>query len=112
MRVAANAFRVLRCDQRRPGLTEIGGLENVGRHVAKSMPIKSGVRRAGIEVAGLHPVHPRVLRQPRDVADDVSPRLTAVARELNVAVISADPDQSLLFRRFADGINCCVHFRR
>ena len=76
------------------------------------MPIKSGVRRAGIEVAGLHPVHPRVLRQPRNVADDVSPRLTAVARELNVAVISADPDQSLLFRRFADGINCCVHFRR
>src|SRR5215831_18110692 len=56
--VSANALRVLSSDERRPGLTEIRGLENVRRHVAKSMPIKSGVSRAGIEVAGLHPVDP------------------------------------------------------
>src|SRR6476620_1635423 len=56
--VSANAFRVFRRNERRPGLTEISGLENVRRHVAKSMPIKSGVSRSGIEVAGLHPVHP------------------------------------------------------
>src|SRR4030095_4792227 len=87
MRVPTDALRVLRSDERRPGLTEISGLENVRRHVAKSMPIKSGVRRAGIEVAGLHPAHPRVLRQPGNVADDVGPRLTAVARKLNVAII-------------------------
>ena len=58
VRVAANALRVLRCNERRPGLTEISGLENVRRHVAKSMSIKSSVSRAGIEVAGLHPAHP------------------------------------------------------
>src|SRR6478735_4752653 len=58
MRVSANALWVLRRNERRPGLTEISGLENVRRHVAKSMAIKSGVSRAGIEVAGLHPAHP------------------------------------------------------
>src|ERR1700757_2852053 len=111
VRVSTNALRVLSGDERRPGLTEISGLEHVRSHVAKSMPIKSGVSRAGIEVAGLHPVHPSVLRQPGSIADDIGPRLTAVARELNVAIISADPDQSLLLGRFADGINCGVHFR-
>src|SRR6266511_906615 len=58
MRVSTNALRVLSSDEGRPGLTEVSGLENVRRHVAKSMPIKSGVSRAGIEVAGLHPAHP------------------------------------------------------
>ena len=58
VRVSANAFRVLRCNERRPRLTVISCLENVRRHVAKSMSIKRGVSRAGIEVAGLHPVHP------------------------------------------------------
>src|SRR5512132_3442749 len=58
VRVSTNALRVLSTDERRPGLTGISGLENVRRPVAKSMPIKSGVRRAGIEVAGLHPAHP------------------------------------------------------
>src|SRR6266511_875438 len=45
-------------------------------------------------------------------SDEGRPRLTAVARELNVAIISADPDQSLLLGRFANGINCRVHFGR
>ena len=58
VRVSANALRVLRRNERRPGLAEISGLENVRRHVAKSMAIESGVSRAGIEVAGLHPAHP------------------------------------------------------
>src|SRR5262245_11482430 len=56
--VSTNALRILSTDERRPGLTEISSLINVRRHVAKSMPIKSGVSRSGIEVAGLHPVHP------------------------------------------------------
>src|SRR5262245_58468103 len=58
VRISANALRVLSIDERRPGLTVISGLVNVWRHVAKSMPIKSGVRRCGIEIAGLQPVHP------------------------------------------------------
>src|SRR5215467_4788306 len=80
MRVSTNTLRILSSDERRPGLTEISGLVNIRRHVAKSMPIKSGVSRSWIEVAGLHPVHPRVFRQPGNVADDVGPCLTAIAR--------------------------------
>ena len=100
------------CNQRRPGLAVIGGLENVRRHVAKGMSIKRGVSRAGIEIAGLHPVHPGILRQAGNVADDVGPSLAAVARELKIAVVGADPDQPLLLGRFADGINRGVHLRR
>src|SRR5690348_11261538 len=58
VRVSTNALRILSSDERRPGLAEVSGLINVGRHIAKSMSIKSGVRRSGTEVAGLHPVHP------------------------------------------------------
>src|SRR4029450_9509531 len=58
VRVSTNALRILRSDERRPGFTVISGLENVRRHVAKSMPIKGSVGRSGIEVAGLHPVYP------------------------------------------------------
>src|SRR4029077_8499719 len=58
VRVSTNALRILRGDERRPRLTEISGLKNVRRHVAKGMPIKRGISRADVEVAGLHPVHP------------------------------------------------------
>src|SRR6267142_6250426 len=37
VRVTANAFRVLGCNKRRPGLTEISCLENVRLHLAKGM---------------------------------------------------------------------------
>src|SRR5262245_30703341 len=54
VRISTNALRILSAGERPPGLTEISSLINVRRHVAKSMPIKSGVGRSGIEVAGLH----------------------------------------------------------
>src|SRR5262245_285591 len=58
MRVSTNTLRILSSGEGRPGLTEISGLVHVRGHVAKSMPVESGVRRPRIEVAGLHPVHP------------------------------------------------------
>src|SRR5262249_33430509 len=76
VRVPTNALRILSSDERRPGLAEIRGLVNVRRHVPESMAIKRGVSRAGIKVTGLHPVHPRVLRQPGNVTNDVSPGFT------------------------------------
>jgi len=76
------------------------------------MPIERGVGRAGVEVARLHPIHPGILRQPGDIAGDVGPSLASIASELNVAVIRADPNESLLLGRFADGINRGMHFRR
>ena len=112
MRVTANAFRVLGCNKRRPRFAVISCLEKVRLHLAKGMSIKRGISRAGIEIAGLHPVHPRVFRQPGNVADDIGPRLAAVPRELEIAVVGSDPDQPLLFGRFADGINRGVHLGR
>ena len=47
-----------------------------------------------------------------NIADDIGPRLAAVASELEVAVIGADPDQRLILGRFADRVNRRVHFRR
>src|SRR5215472_12341269 len=85
VRVSTNALRVLWRNECRPGFTKIGRLKNVRSHVAKRMPIEGGVRGAGIKVASLDPIHPRVLWQTGDVADNVGPRLSAVARELKIA---------------------------
>src|SRR5258708_14288561 len=104
VRVTANAFRILWCNKRRPRFAVISCLKNVRLHLAKGMSIKRGISRAGIEIAGLHPVHPRIFRQSGNVADDIGPSLAAVPRELEIAVVRADPDQPLLFGRFADGI--------
>ena len=102
VRVTANAFRVLWCNKRRPRFAVVSCLENVRLHLAKGMPIKRGISGAGVEVARLDPAYPRILGQTGDVTDDICPSLAAVARELKIAVIRADSDQSLLFRRFAD----------
>src|SRR6266480_6556063 len=112
MSVSTNSFRILRGYKRRPRFAVIGRFENVRRHVAKGMSIECGVSGARIEVAGLDPIDPRILRQPGNVADYSRPGLAAIARELEVAIVGADPDQPLLLRRFADRINGGVHYRR
>ena len=60
--VSTNTFRVLRAYQGRPCFTVVGRFENVRRHVAERMPIKCCVSGASVEVAGLDPGHPRILR--------------------------------------------------
>src|SRR5439155_1887512 len=112
MSVSTDAFRVLRGHERRPGFAVIRRFENIRRHVAKSMPIKRRVSRAGSEIARLDPVYPGILWQTGNVTNNVCPSLTTVMRELEVAVVRADPDQSFLFGRFADRINRGVHFCR
>src|SRR5207247_10692224 len=52
VRVATNAFDVLRSDKRRPGFPVIGRFENVLRNIAERMSIKQSATRAGGEVAG------------------------------------------------------------
>src|SRR5438093_9060193 len=80
VRVTTNAFRVLGCNKRRPRFAVISCLENVRLHLAKGMSIKRGIGRAGIEIAGLDPVHPRIFWQAGNVADDIGPSLAAVPR--------------------------------
>src|SRR5439155_23550954 len=112
MSVSTDAFRVLRGHERRPGFAVIRRFENIRRHVAKGMSIKCGISGARAEVASVDPADPGILWQTGNVTNNVCPSLTTVARELEVAVVRADPDQSFLFGRFADRINRGVHFRR
>src|SRR5437879_6819916 len=74
--------------------------------------MKRGISGSRVAIARLDPIDPRIFWQTGDVTDDVGPSFTAVARDLKVAVVRADPDQSFLLRRFTDGINRGVHFRR
>ena len=112
MRVTANAFGILRIDERRPRFPVIRRAKNVRRHVAECMSIKRGVGRACIEVAGLHPAHPGIFREAGNIADDVVPGFSGVAGDLKIAIIGPNPDQIFVFGRFADRINRGVHFRR
>ena len=75
------------------------------------MSIKCGVGSSRIEIAGLHPVQPGIFRQAGNVCDDVVPGFSAVARNLEIAVVRSNPNQILVFGRFADRINRRVHFR-
>ena len=93
MSVAAHALGLLRRYKRRPSLAVIRCPKNIRRHVAKRVAIESSVGCACVEVTRLHPTDPRILRQTRNIADDIGPRFAAVAGELKIAVIGADPDQ-------------------
>ena len=48
--------------------------------------------------------------RPLIVADDVGPRLAAIARDLHVAIVGAHPDDLAVLWRFGDGVNGGVHF--
>src|SRR5205085_3301938 len=61
---------------------------------------------------GVYVRDPGVLRQAADVPDDVRPRFAAVARDLEVAVVRAGPDEVRVFRRLADRVDGRVHLRR
>src|SRR6516225_908904 len=63
VRVAAHALRVLRADERRPGLAVIGRDVEIGRLVAEGVTIEGRVGGARRESTRLYPVHPAVLRQ-------------------------------------------------
>ena len=76
------------------------------------MTIEGGIGSATVKIAGLHPAYPGILGQARDVAGNVAPSLSSIAGHLQVAVIGANPDDRLIFRRFADRINRGVHFCR
>ena len=110
--VAAYAFGIGRRDQRGPGPSVIRGLVDIGRHVAERVPVERGVGRTGSVPPGFDPAHPRVSRQVRHFAGDVRPGLAVVARELQIAVVGADPDGFRFLRRFADRVDRRVHFRR
>ena len=109
VRVAAHAPGIFRGDERGPAPAVVGRHVQVRRHVAEGMAVEGRVRRARRERARLHPVDPAVLRQAADVADHILPVLSAVARQLHVAVVGAYPDEAALERRLADGEDGGVH---
>ena len=93
MRVSAHELGFFRGDKRRPRVAVVSRFENIRRHVAKRMPIKSGVSGCGVEVACLHPTDPRIFRKVGNVAHHISPGFSAITGKLKIAIICACPDQ-------------------
>src|SRR5271165_4938155 len=98
-----------RPDDRSPRLAVILGLVDVGTYVAEVMQVEGGVECPLVEVARFQGGYPGGFRQSMNVAHDVGPGLTAIARELQVAVVRANPDDVRVFRRFADRVDRGVH---
>ena len=79
-------------DDRGPRLAVIRGLVSVRVHIAKGVAVEGDVSGGGIEAAGFHPRYPGGFRQVRHIGDNVSPRFAAIARDLHVAIVGADPN--------------------
>ena len=100
--VGVAAHRAVGRDERRPRRPVVGRLVGVGPHVAEGVEVERRVDRARVEMPRLDRRDPRVLRQARDVGDDVGPRLAAVFRHLQVAVVRPRPDDVAVLRRLGD----------
>src|SRR5690242_3355391 len=98
--------------KRGPGLAIVRGLIEVWLDLAEGVTIKSCVGRALVEAACLNRGNPGKLGEVRHIADDIRPGFGAVASNLQIAIIGADPDDLAILRRFRDGINRGVHFGR
>src|SRR5207302_5994068 len=85
----------------RPGLAEVAGLKKVGLEIIDLMGVDRGVGGASFE--------PRRFDQAdhgpfgKTFRSDVGPSFSIVTRELDQAIVGADPDQAFLFRRFRNG---------
>src|SRR6266550_7864142 len=73
------------------------------------MAIESYEGRAFIVSAGFHPGDPRRFPYSLHIADNISPGLTAIARDLHVAVVGSHPDQLAVLGRLGDGVNAGMH---
>src|SRR5437867_1298406 len=93
----------------RPGLPIIRSTIHPWIHVAESVAVKSGVGDCRIEPAGFEAGNPGVWRKIRDVFDEVGPALAPIDRQLEVAIIGADPDQPAIFWGFANRIDAGMH---
>ena len=112
MRIAAHALQVGGADEPGPGRPVIMGDVDIRGHVALGMPVEGRIRGARGEVAGLDPAHPGTGGEPGHMGGEVLPMGTAIAGQLQIAVIGADPDLSRGERRLADRVDRRVHFGR
>src|SRR5262249_13088809 len=95
-----------------PCCAVVGSLVGVWLHVAEGVAIKCGVSRAFIERTCFDAGDPGVFGQAGNFIDYVGPGLAAVARDLNISIISTHPDEPAIFWRLADGIDGGMHLCR
>ncbi len=98
--------------QRIPGFPVVRSFVDVGLDVAKRVTVKRRIRRTFREAAGRDGRNPRVFGQIGNIAHYVGPGFGAIARDLQIAVVGAHPDNLAIFRRFRDGVDRGVHLGR
>src|SRR4029077_20881644 len=89
-----------------PGLAEIAGLENVGLEIVELVSVDGGIGSARFERRRLNQADHGPFR--KTFGSDLAPGFSIVTRELNQAIVGADPDQTFLFRRLGNGKNQIV----
>src|SRR5215470_17703922 len=94
--------------KRIPGCSEIGGLENVRREVIHFVPFDRRIGGTGIFRRRFQHAYSAPLRH--GLRRHILPMLSAVARDVDQAIVGSGPDQILLYRRFDDRENRVVHF--
>src|SRR5262245_54209326 len=85
-----------------PSLAEIFGGKNIGFKVIVTMAIEANIGASVPCIGTDYACDIGIGRNPGDTIDDILPGLAAIPRNLHVAVVGSDPDDTLLDRRFSD----------
>src|SRR5262245_59380097 len=85
-----------------PGKSIIFALEEIRSAVVVAMAIESQVRRALLIARRLDARDPAILGYVGNHVGDVAPSFAAVVRNVDIAVVGADVEQTRLQGRFGD----------
>src|SRR5713101_1018805 len=88
-----------------PALAIVGGHKNVDRIIVTAVPVECRVGGSFSRLRGHHAANIGSLRHARNPRSHVFPVLSAVARHLQVPIISSNPQHTGSQRRFAEGGN-------
>ncbi len=85
-------------------------MEEIGLEITVHVAIGGDIGAGAVVAAGFDPGDPWSLADALQVGGDVAPVFATILRDLDVAIVGADPDGFVTLRRFADGIDGVIHF--
>jgi hypothetical protein len=84
-------------------LAIIGGHKHIRLEIVVAMTVKSGIGCSFLMVGGYYSTDIGLLWNSRDLIADILPGLTSIPRDLEISIVCANIEETLLKRRFRNG---------